>query len=183
MSKLRDVMETSNVNIKQIQDYHKKGVLNDYEEIKIRKRKKSLQSISKDIDVSVSSIQRYKKDMGYPVKHRQITSSQKYQSQLNMQLGKAKARWSRGDITEDVYKKIVTEIENKYGSLINEDSHNRHNSYPDKLSASQNDHRTRKGGAINEAGANEASAVASGVASTVDTAREEARRLLYASKI
>lgn len=146
MTKLRDVMETSSVSIKQIQDYHKKCVLNDFEEVRSRNRGKSLQSISRQLGISESTIQRYRKDMNYPIKHRQLSSTQKYESQLKMQLGKAKARWTRDAITEDEYKKKVSEIENKFGNLMKEASEV--SSSMTTRSKSEIDKSVRRGGGI-----------------------------------
>lgn len=117
MTSLRDIMETSNVSIKQIQDHYKKSILNEVESIKSRKRNMPLAAISKELGVSESTITRYRKDLNCANHRRQLTTTQKYAAQLNMQLGKAKAKYSRDEYSEDEYKKKVSEIENKFATL------------------------------------------------------------------
>jgi hypothetical protein len=114
MSSLRDIMDTSNVSIKQIQDHYKKRILNEVESIKSRKRSMPLSAISKELDVSESTILRYRKDLNCTSRRRTLTTSQKYDAQLKMQLGKAKAKFIRDEYSEAEYKKKVSEIENKF---------------------------------------------------------------------
>jgi hypothetical protein len=120
MSKLRDVMELSEVSIKQIQDFHKKELINEVIAQKTTHRKKSLCAISKELGVSESTIRKYQKDLNCSTRRRQLTATQKQDAMLKMQLGKVRARYMRDELSEDELNKKVAEIEKKIESLRSE---------------------------------------------------------------
>ena len=116
MTTLRDVVELSNVSIKQIKEYHKKNILNEVIEIKTRNARTPLSEISQKVGVSESSIRNYQKEFGDTRTRRHMTTIQKQQMILSMQLGKAKSMFQKNKITEDEYNKKVSEINNKYST-------------------------------------------------------------------
>ena len=111
MSSLRDIKETSDVSIKQIHDHYKKNVIKSVLEqkaeiveevlsLKTRNRRTSLSKISKELDIPESTLRSYMHDMDVVNKRKQMSISQKNETQKKMQIGKAKARYSRNEITE-----------------------------------------------------------------------------------
>ena len=114
MSSLRDIMETSDVTIKQIRDHYKKNVINEVTAVKSRNRRTPLSAISKELDVSESTICSYMKDMNCTNKRKPLTKEQKSKSQLKMQLGKTKAMYQRDKINEDEYNKKVSDLNSKF---------------------------------------------------------------------
>ena len=129
MSTLRDIKDTSDVSIKQIHDHYKKNVIKSVLEqkaeiveevlsLKTRNRRTSLSKISKELNIPESTLRSYMHDMDVVNKRKQMSISQKNETQKKMQIGKAKARYSRNEITEEEYKTKVSEIERKFESLI-----------------------------------------------------------------
>ena len=118
MSSLRDIMETSNVSIKQILDHYKKNVISKVAAIKSKNRRTPLSTISKELDISESTIRIYMKDMNCTKKRKQLTTEQKDNVILKMQLGKLKASYRRSDITEGEYNNKASELNSKFSSKI-----------------------------------------------------------------
>ena len=128
MSTLRDIKETSDVSVKQIHDHYKKNVIKSVLEqkaeiveevlsLKTRNRRTPLSKISKELDIPESTLRSYMHDMDVVNKRKQMSISQKNETQKKMQIGKAKARYSRNEITEEEYRTKVSEIERKFESL------------------------------------------------------------------
>lgn len=129
MTSLRDIKETTDVNYKQIHDYHKKNITNTTFEIKseivkgvlqikTRNRRTPISVISKNMDIPECTVRKYLKEMDQ-VFRRKMSTSQKNESQMRMQIGKAKARFKRNEITELELESKIEEIRSKYTESVN----------------------------------------------------------------
>jgi HD-GYP domain-containing protein (c-di-GMP phosphodiesterase class II) len=175
------------MSVNEIRTFYKKAILNKYIEEKAWSNKTDA-NIAKEIGISKSTINRYKIELGLTPTRKPTKISAEKRQAMNAKRMKSKKM-------KDMYEKELKAVmETEYSSK--EDFEREYNRViktyitgddeesitPEPVPNSkwkQKNNTATKGGAINEAGANEASAVAS----AVDTAREEARRLLYASKI
>jgi hypothetical protein len=133
MTTLHDIKESSDVTIKQIHDHYKKNIVSSVLEqkseivkevmsMKTNNRRTPLSKISEQLDIPKSTLRSYMHDMDVVNKRKQMSTSQKNETQKKMQIGKAKARYSRNEITEEEYKTKVSEIEKKFESLISDNN-------------------------------------------------------------
>ena len=114
MRDLIDFTSRSPITGKELDRFTKTEIMMEARSKKIKSPGKSIKTIAEEVGVSASVIKSCSKEFGYSRRHRTLTTEQKQEAVLKMQLGKVKASFLRSEITEDEYKKKVSDLNSKF---------------------------------------------------------------------